>query len=87
VIQCFADRDFFRALARLDDAGGELPGDSGGLVPAPDEQHLIITQHDSDGDPQGLGAADQAGWLACGEFPNRTLTAGLALSSSSSSAS
>jgi hypothetical protein len=43
----FADGDFFRVLARFDDDGGELPGDSGCLVPAADQQHLIVAQDEN----------------------------------------
>jgi len=41
-------------LAWLDDAGGELPGDPGGGLPAPYEQNVRSALHDGDGDPEEL---------------------------------
>ena len=38
-------------------AAGELPGEAGCLVPAADQQHLVVAEHDGDGDPQGLNPA------------------------------
>lgn len=64
----FTYRHLFWVFSWLDDAGGELPADADCLIPAADQQHMTVAQHDGDGHSQSLSVACRACGLFSGEL-------------------